>query len=196
MLKRTGWISLFIYLTLLLFSCLASEEDGASAEASEPLEVPEEKYPKYLTLVDGLHITGTPIETDIETYRLSVSGKVKKPLSLSFDDVKSMDSKRIHMDLNCPGFFTDSGYWTGISIRDLLELADIEPTARRIQFISMDGFYKKTIEIDDIQSRNILIAYAFEDEEFPVYHGYPLRVAAEGLAGNVWVKWLGEIEVW
>jgi len=38
-------------------------------------------------------------------------------------------------------------------------------------------------------------AYEFNDKEFPVYHGFPLRVAAEGMQGNIWVKWLGEIVV-
>jgi DMSO/TMAO reductase YedYZ molybdopterin-dependent catalytic subunit len=28
-----------------------------------------------------------------------------------------------------------------------------------------------------------------------VVHGFPLRLAAKGRQGNVWVKWLGEIRV-
>jgi DMSO/TMAO reductase YedYZ molybdopterin-dependent catalytic subunit len=74
--------------------------------------------------VDGLHLTGTPIKVDINTYRLKVSGAVKKELSLTFDDVKKMPSERVYSDLVCPGFFTDSGYWTGVKIIDILTLPE------------------------------------------------------------------------
>ena len=38
----------------------------------------------------GLHITGTPTEVDIDTYRLKVSGKVDHELSLSYDDIRQL----------------------------------------------------------------------------------------------------------
>jgi len=144
--------------------------------------------------VDGLHLTGTPIKVDIDTYRLKVSGGVKKELSLTFDDVKKMPSERVFSELVCPGFFTDSGYWTGVKIIDILNVAGINENALTVEFKSIDG-YVSDILIDKFSSEGFLIAYEFNDKEFAEENGYPLRVVAKGETGSVWVKWLGEIIV-
>jgi len=144
--------------------------------------------------VDGLHLTGTPIKVDIDTYRLKVSGAVKKELSLTFDDVKKMPSERVFSELVCPGFFTDSGYWTGVKIIDILNIAGINENAKTAEFKSLDG-YLSDILIDKFSSEGFLIAYEFNDKEFAEENGYPLRVVAKGETGSVWVKWLGEIIV-
>ena len=65
-------------------------------------------------IVEGLHVTGTPIEVDIERYRLNVTGLVEKELSLTYENIKSMSASRVHVVLECPGYFVDEGYWTGI----------------------------------------------------------------------------------
>ncbi|GAI46183.1 unnamed protein product, partial [marine sediment metagenome] len=54
----------------------------------------QEKEPSYLSLYEGLHVTGHPIEVDINTYRLEVVGAVESPLSLTFDEIKKMDLER------------------------------------------------------------------------------------------------------
>ena len=149
----------------------------------------------YLDLYQGLHITGTPIDVDINTYRLKISGSVDKELSLTFDDVKNMKSVREEIELICPGFFVDKGYWTGVKVIDLLSLAGIKKEAKNVEFISIDDSYKKTLSIEKVRGDGFLIAYQFNDKEFSKYHGYPLRLVAKDEAGSYWVKWLGEINV-
>lgn len=149
----------------------------------------------YLDLYEGLHITGRVIKVDIKTYRLEVTGAVKKTLSLTFDEVKSLPSERIYSELECPGFFTDSGYWTGVKILDLLDRAGLKEDATRVEFIAIDESYSKILALEEILPEGFLIAYEFNDKEFSEYHGFPLRVVAKDLPGSVWVKWLGKIEV-
>jgi DMSO/TMAO reductase YedYZ molybdopterin-dependent catalytic subunit len=132
---------------------------------------------------------------DIDEYRLEVTGGVDTHLSLTFDQVKEMESKRIFAVLNCPGFFTDEGYWTGVDLRHLLELAGVNKDALRLNFIGLDD-YTGTISLERVMANDgILVAYHFQDKEFPEVHGYPLRIVANGEPGNVWVKWLSEIKV-
>ena len=71
--------------------------------------------------IDGLHVTGTPVPVSISQYRLEITGAVDNPLSLTFEEVKEMESERRFMSLVCPGFFTDEGYWTGVEVKKLLE---------------------------------------------------------------------------
>jgi DMSO/TMAO reductase YedYZ molybdopterin-dependent catalytic subunit len=149
----------------------------------------------YLDLYQGLHITGTPIDVDINTYRLKISGAVNKELSLTFDDIKKIESVREEIELVCPGFFIDNGYWTGVRVINLLNLAGIKKEAKNVEFISIDGSYTQTLSVEKVKGDGFLIAYQFNDKEFSKYHGYPLRLVAKGEAGSYWVKWLGEIKV-
>ena len=154
-----------------------------------------EQQPGYLDEYEGLHITGELIDVDIKIYRLEIAGAVDKTLSLTFDEVKSLPSVRIYSELDCPGFFTDKGYWTGVKILDLLDMAGLKENAKRVEFSAVDGSYSKILALEEIQPEDFLIAYKFNDKEFSKYHGFPLRVVAKGLPGSVWVKWLGKIEV-
>jgi DMSO/TMAO reductase YedYZ molybdopterin-dependent catalytic subunit len=174
-----------------LLSKLAENQDGTQDEdipLNNPLGFSNE-------VIEGLHVTGKPVEVDIDEYRLKVTGEVDNPLSLTFSQVKEMESKRMFAVLNCPGFFTDEGYWTGVDLRYLLELTGLHEGAFMVSFTSIDG-YTGTLSLESImESEGMLVAYHFQDKEFPEVHGYPLRIVAEAEPGNVWVKWLAEIIV-
>jgi DMSO/TMAO reductase YedYZ molybdopterin-dependent catalytic subunit len=177
-----------------LLGCAAEEQQAAG---TGPPETPPAisgiggAYP----LVEGLHVTGTPVDIDIDTYRLTVTGKVDQPLSLSYEEIKAMEAKRAFVTLDCPGFFTDQGNWTGVPIAAVLDLAGVQAEAEQLHFVAADGNYTANLKIDDALGEGMLIAYAFEDKPLPKVHGYPLRVVAKDQQGNRWVKWLGRIEV-
>jgi len=177
-----------------LIGCSAQEEATANIDTDESapwISGIGGAYP----LVEGLHVTGTPVDIDIETYRLKISGAVDTPLSLSLEEIKSMEAQREFVTLVCPGFFTDEGNWTGVRIADLLDLAGVKPEAEQLKFVAADGKYSANLELDEVMGEGMLIAYAFEDKQLPKVHGYPLRVVAKDQQGNRWVKWLGEILV-
>lgn len=170
-------------------------ETGIDAGEDEAL-LPKGQSFGYYPLVDGLHVTGNPVEIDIEKYRLEVIGEVETLLSLTFDEIKAMESTRIFAELVCPDTFRDEGYWTGISVDSLLKLAKVKDGAAEVNFISLDGVYSKSLKIEEVtDNEDLLIAYHFNDKEFPSIHGYPLRIVAKGYPGYIWVKWLGIIEV-
>lgn len=165
----------------------------AAAAAPARAETPDYKY---LDEFEGLHITGTPVDVDIETYRLTVTGKVRKELSLKFDDVKNMKSVDKKIVLNCPGFFTDIGTWTGVPARVLLEMAGLRPDAKVVIFATEDESYRTRFPVEEVMAADgMLIAYRFNAGEFHRVHGFPLRLAADGKEGSDWVKWLGKIIV-
>jgi DMSO/TMAO reductase YedYZ molybdopterin-dependent catalytic subunit len=146
-------------------------------------------------LVEGLHVTGTPVDIDIETYRLKISGAVDTPLNLSLEEIRAMESRREFITLVCPGFFTDEGTWTGVRIADLLDLAGVRDGADQLRFVAADGNYSATLKLEEVMGEGMLIAYAFQDKPLPKVHGYPLRLVAKDQPGNRWVKWLGQIVV-
>lgn len=167
----------------------AAEPD--SGEASPWISGIGGAYP----LVEGLHVTGQPVDIDIDTYRLKISGAVKAPQRLSLDEIRGMEAQREQVTLVCPGFFVDEGYWTGVKIGDLLSLAEVEEGATRVTFFSADRGYSASLGLDEVMGEGMLIAYSFNDKALPKVHGYPLRVVAKDQQGNRWVKWLGEMVV-
>jgi len=169
--------------------------DDQEIESEEIAQEPEEEVPGYLTIYEGLHITGTPVEVDIDDYRLVVKGNVKRQIELSFEEVKALESISIYSELNCPGFFIDKGNWTGIPLKTILDLAGVKDGASEVSFISIDESYQKQIPVEEAFGEGMLVAYEFEDKEFSKYHGFPLRLVADQKAGSYWVKWLGIIEV-
>jgi len=178
----------------VLIGCSAQKQttENGGTEGSTPwISGIGGSYP----LVEGLHVTGTPLDIDIETYRLAVSGAVETPLSLSLEEITAMEAEREFVVLECPGFFTDEGNWTGVRIADLLDLAGVKPEAEQIKFVAADGKYSANLKLEEVMGEGMLIAYAFEGRPLPKVHGWPLRVVARDQPGNRWVKWLGEIVV-
>ena len=172
------------------------DQDESQTDDSESQDyslAPSFAYPE----VEGLHVTGTPVEIDLETYRLNITGMVEKELEFTFNEIKELPSSKIYSVLNCPGFFIDKGNWTGVKILDLLSMAGLQQGAGLVSFIEEGGGYKRSIDLEKIKDKpeNYLVAYHFNDEEFPEVHGFPLRIVAKGETGSLWVKWLGEIRV-
>jgi DMSO/TMAO reductase YedYZ molybdopterin-dependent catalytic subunit len=123
----------------VLTGCSGRSAESAGSEKSGTRSVGDSGNPPtslYLQLVEGLHVTGTPVEVDIETFRLRVEGAVEKPLSLSFEQVRALPAVRENITLNCPGFFTDRGTWTGVPVRDLLAMAGVRAEAASVVFTS------------------------------------------------------------
>jgi DMSO/TMAO reductase YedYZ molybdopterin-dependent catalytic subunit len=198
--KRTNKITVFLFVGFLAFAlaalagCVARETETADSSPDESapwISGIGGSYP----LVEGLHVTGTPVDIDIDTYRLKITGAVDTQLSLSLEQIKAMEAQREFVILDCPGFFTDEGNWTGVRIADLLDLAGVKPEAGQLKFVAADGKYSANLKLEEVTGEGMLIAYAFEDKPLPKVHGYPLRVVAKDQQGNRWVKWLGQIVV-
>ena len=68
----------------------------------------------------------TDVAIDLKTYRLKVTGKVRHPLSLSYDQLLKYPSITEVVLLICPGFFANNGRWTGTHLKVLLQEAKIQ----------------------------------------------------------------------
>jgi DMSO/TMAO reductase YedYZ molybdopterin-dependent catalytic subunit len=187
-------------LLILLAGCSGRQVVAAGSEKTGPVgrSVGNSGGPPtslYLQLVDGLHVTGVPVEVDIAAFRLRVGGAVERPLRLSFEQIRALPAVREEITLDCPGFFTDRGVWTGVPVKELLAMAGPRAGAAKVVFTSLSQGYSSTLSLEDIKRDGVLVAYEFDGRLFPSVHGYPLRLAAKDHQGNVWVKWLGEIRV-
>ena len=152
--------------------------------------------PNYTELdpTTGLHMTGTPQEIDLASYRLKVSGKVDRSLSLTYDDLRCMPRIQTSDVLICPGYFEDEATWAGASLGYVLELAGPQVGAASINLVGADG-YSAFLNLQQARSGNNYLAYEWQGEPIPILHGFPVRAVFPSLQGNRWVKWLVEIKV-
>ena len=164
----------------------------------EPLVVPTplSEFPGYALLDKsiGLHVTGNAQEIDPVSYRLKVTGLVDHPLELTMDDLRCLPRVTGDPLLVCEGYFSDQADWTGVSMKQVLDLAGIQPEAASITLVSADGYSVNLSLLEALNEDNIL-AYEVNGKTLPILHGFPLRAVLPLTDGNDWVKWLVEIRV-
>jgi len=168
------------------------EEEWGSIINMHPSEVDNSLLP--ITSIEGINITGRPVEVDIDEYRLVVDGLVERPLSLTYEELLSRPQVSEVVLLICPGFFWDNAQWTGTPLAPLLEEAGLREGAKEVRFRALDG-YQSSLSLEEALADGVFLAYQVNGETLPLEHGFPLRLVARHQFGGRWVKWLERIEV-
>jgi DMSO/TMAO reductase YedYZ molybdopterin-dependent catalytic subunit len=143
------------------------------------------------------------VTSNFTSFRLTVDGLVKKPLSLTLDEIKAMPS-RTQITLHaCDQGWSAIGRWTGVPLSNLLQAAELTPDARYIVFHCMDqlvrradssGFYYESIDLFDALHPQTILAYGMNGKALPVQHGAPLRLRVERQIGYKNAKYVQRIE--
>lgn len=179
-----------------------AKAQGISLESLDchpaPVVVPTApaEIPGY-TMLDpstGLHMTGTVQYIDLTTYHLKVSGKVERPLSLTYNELRCLPKLTARPVLICPGYFEDVATWSGASLKAILELAGAQDDAKAIILVAGGGF-ESYIPLEEAMREDNFLAYEWAGQPVPILHGFPLRAVLPSMEGNRWVKWLTEIRV-
>ena len=139
----------------------------------------------------------TENKVDLDKWRFEVTGRVKRPLILTYSQVLELPSTEKQVLLICPGYFANNGLWKGILMRELFRKAELEEGAKDVTFIASKGGYERTekFSLEEVLSGKIFLAYGVNQEALPEKYGYPLRVVAEGHFGSQWTKYVGKIKV-
>ena len=198
-------ILIFTFFLLLLAAC-APFQNMAVQEPPNPdspcglpsIIVPTlpAEIPGYAELDEttGLHVTGSPPDVDLASYRLEVSGLVENPFSLSYEELRCLSKVTAAPTLICFGLFMDHASWSGVRMDEILEKAQPSPEAKWVTLRSADG-YQVEISLDVAMDGESFLAYELEGETLPILHGFPLRAVIPSLEGNYWAKWLVALEV-
>jgi sulfoxide reductase catalytic subunit YedY len=135
----------------------------------------------------------TDVAIDVKAYRLKVTGKVGRPLSLSYDQILKYPSVTEVVLLICPGFFSNNGRWTGVHVKNLLREAEIKKGAQYVNIIGAGNSVR--IPLETIQQKKIFLAYQVNGVTLPRKHGFPLRLVYEDAYGSGWVKYVDNVVV-
>ena len=156
-------------------------------------------------------------EVDPAAYRLTVTGLVDRPLSLSLDELRRLGTADLVAGFECSGNgparvqgLASNGRWTGIPLADLLARAGVRPEAEEVVFLGADKgeedveFRGRTFKVEQQFGRSLLVAnamggafvaHALNGEPLTRHQGFPVRLLVPGWYGVANVKWLSEIHV-
>ena len=154
---------------------------------------------------------------DLSGWALRVDGEVRHSLALTLDDLLCLPQVTMQAVLECAGngrslFSPPVGgtpwirgavacsEWTGVRLRDVLELAGVRETAVYVAAFGddapLDGGepFSRGIPIGKAMDEHTLIALAMNGDPLPAAHGFPARLLVPGWIGSAMQKWL--VRLW
>jgi DMSO/TMAO reductase YedYZ molybdopterin-dependent catalytic subunit len=137
---------------------------------------------------------------DANTWRLNVRGLINDgPLQFTYDELKALPSTSEYATLECisdkiDGDLISTAYWKGVSLKSILEKAQVLPEAIYIVFRCSDG-YDVGIPLDRGLMDGTILAYEMNGVPLPAEHGFPVRAIVPGLYGMMNAKWITDIEL-
>ncbi|MGY4959789.1 molybdopterin-dependent oxidoreductase [Streptomyces sp. 900105245] len=208
---------------------LAGPEEGIGADelalATRNHGLPLEAM-RYDVTPPGLHYVLThydiPYVPQAGAWRLTIDGRVSRPLDLSLADLLSFPQVTTRVTLECAGNgralltprpvsqpwlveAVGTADWTGVPLRLLLEEAGAAPDTVDVVFTGADHGVERGVEQDYRRALplavatggdpEVLVATTMNGAPLPPQHGRPLRLIVPGWYGMAHVKWLRSVTV-
>ena len=166
------------------------------------------------------HLADIPLTMDPDAFRLTIQGKVDRPLSLSLAELKTgFDPVELVAVNQCAGsgrgFFEPrvaggqvanglmgNARWKGAPLKAVLTRAGVQAGAAQVSIQGLDRpvipetpAFIKALDLDHALDGEVMIAYAMNGEDLPWLNGFPLRLVVPGYYGTYWIKQLSKITV-
>jgi sulfane dehydrogenase subunit SoxC len=159
-------------------------------------------------------------DIDVGSWRLTVTGRIERPLRLDLGGLRSRRTVTRRVTMECAGNgrarlrprtvsqpwlheAVGTGEWTGTPVADLLDEAGLLADATEVVFSGADrgvegGIeqrYQRSVTIDELRATGALLVHTLNGAPLPPQHGAPLRLVVPGWYGMTSVKWLSSLEV-
>lgn len=201
--KRTIWA--MTLLTLILVTLTGCGDDGDNQSQDGVSSATESRYrASEIREYEGARldpaigprdnsIKGVQ-QVDIETYLLKLTGLVKDPVNLEYEEVLKLDPHQRKITLYCVEGWDATILWEGVLLEDIIQLAGAEPEANTVIFHGVDG-YTTSLPLELIIEKELILAYSSNGLDLPPEMGYPFIVVAEDKLGYKWARWVTEIQL-
>jgi DMSO/TMAO reductase YedYZ molybdopterin-dependent catalytic subunit len=143
-------------------------------------------------------------QSGFRDYRLSVTGLVDTPQSLSLAELTALPSRTQITRHDCVEGWSCIAKWQGVPLGTVLTQAKPKLTARYAVFHCFDAierglsgevFYYESINLIDAYHAQTILAYAMNGAPLPVANGAPLRLRVERQLGYKMAKYVHTIEL-
>jgi DMSO/TMAO reductase YedYZ molybdopterin-dependent catalytic subunit len=141
-------------------------------------------------------ISGSMPIFDQNSWRLEIAGLVKKPVSLSYDELLALPRAEQISTFHCvTGWTIKNVHWAGVRFKHLLALAEPLPEARAIRFVSLEEPYTDSLTLPQATQGDVMLAYEMDAQPLSRPHGSPARVVIPEMYGYKGVKWLQQLNL-
>jgi DMSO/TMAO reductase YedYZ molybdopterin-dependent catalytic subunit len=173
----------------------ATEDLSPTLEGLTPIVMPNDRFYR----IDTALLTPS---VDVATWSLRIHGLVERETTLTWEELVGLPMFEQYVTIACVsnevgGRLVGNAKWTGVRLRDVLEMAGVSSSASQLVGRSVDGWTAgmPTAWVMDPE-REPMIAVKMNDEPLPPAHGFPARLIVPGLYGYVSAtKWLAELEL-
>ena len=129
---------------------------------------------------------------DVAAWRMRISGDVRSPGAIGYEELLGLPSMERRAVLDCTGGWWTEQRWRGVTLAELLARYGVRASAQRIDVVSVTGH---AWSFSMAEADRLLIATHVGDETLTVGHGYPARLIAPDHRGFQWIKWVGSVHV-
>jgi len=157
---------------------------------------------------------GVP-EVPTDGWSLEIGGMVRKPVTLTLDQIRSRPKQSTVATLECAGNGVSPGFmgaignlrWGGTALTPLLEGLGLHEQATEVVFHGADEGtetirekeykqnFARSLSLRDVKRFGVMLLYEMAGKPLTKGHGGPLRVGVPGHFGIAWVKWVNRIEI-
>ena len=130
----------------------------------------------------------------IKTFKLRVTGLVKKPFEINYEGLLKLPQVEKTADVHCvTGWTMLGGLYKGVQISKLAEIAEVKSEARYVIFQAAHGFTANA-PLKEATADNALITYRLNGKPFALQHGAPVRGLVPDLYFWKSAKWITGIK--
>ena len=166
-----------------LFRHDAMDRVPASAKVSG------DAFPKYF-IADTVPIWDTAARGE---WRLEVSGAVRRPMSLSLDQLTKLPRVTQKVDHFCVEGWNARAIWSGVRVSELARLVEPTADAQYVDFAGFDEGYHESWDMDSAMHPLTLVAYGMDGRMLSPGHGAPARVHSPVKLGYKNAKYLTRV---
>jgi DMSO/TMAO reductase YedYZ molybdopterin-dependent catalytic subunit len=169
------------------------------------------------------HLEGIPNAVDLNDWKLQIEGNVNKPVAFTLTELMTKfkpvsvaavnqcsGNSRSQMQPRVAGGQWGHGamgnaMWTGVRLRDLLNMAGVKSGSRVVQFQGVEtgqgpqglgsNLFLKSLDLENTVLDKCVVAYQMNGEPLPMLNGFPLRLVVPGYFATYWTKCLTWIRV-
>ncbi|MBI4401698.1 MAG: molybdopterin-dependent oxidoreductase [Nitrospirae bacterium] len=159
------------------------------------------KLPSPITPTGEFYLTsiGSTPKVKIEDWSLRVTGLVRNPITLRYDDLLKRTNTSLISTLECignpiGGDSISTAKWEGVKLNAILDEAGVNPNAVDLVLRGADG-YSDSFPAKRALQEEVLLVTKMNGGLLPPEHGFPARVIIPGIYGMKNVKWLTELEL-
>jgi DMSO/TMAO reductase YedYZ molybdopterin-dependent catalytic subunit len=130
----------------------------------------------------------------LDTYTLTITGLYGSSSVLSYEDVMAFERQQRLITLHCVEGWDATILWEGVSLIDLIDLANPSAEVTTIIFHASDG-YTTSLPLETIREKDLILADMANGLPLPPEMGFPFIVVAQDKLGYKWARWVTAIEL-